>query len=110
MKLTLPGDILEGLREEGEDETEVMALRISLDLVPEWSRVVERMAADFGVAATAAAEEDAYVIRVQLKKADKPRFVAELRKYWIGFQEYREREGRPVHTRRYRHDDQPVDD
>ena len=108
MKLTLPGDILKDLGEES--ETEVMALRISLDLVPDWSRVVEKMAADFGVGATAAAEGDVYVVRVELKKVDKPRFVAELRKYWTAFSEYRERDGRPVHTKRYRHDDKPVED
>ncbi len=103
-------DILKNLEQGDDADTEVMALRISFDLVPEWSRVVERVAADLGRSVTASAEPDGYVVRVELDKAIKPRFVAEIRKYWVGFQEYRERQGEPVYSKRYRHDDEPIRD
>lgn len=73
---------------------EVLALRVELDLVPEWSNVVERIARAHGERVVMGVEGDAFVVKVAVLPERKGALMGDVQRYWEGFVDRRKREGR----------------
>jgi hypothetical protein len=80
------GEALEG--------TETVALRVELDLVPEWSNLLERIAQHHGQRVAVGVEGPSFVVKVALVPDRKTVFLADVERHWDLFVERRKREGR----------------
>jgi hypothetical protein len=87
-------DIDAGADEQTLAGVEIIALRVTLDLVPEWSNTLERIAGAHGVRVAVGVEGEAVVVKVAIRPELRPRFLAEVQRYWEQFVERRKREGR----------------
>jgi hypothetical protein len=83
-----------GSEEHALSGVEVIALRVTLDLVPEWSNTLERIAQHHGVRVVVGVEGDALVVKVAVRPEVRQRFLADVQRYWDLFVERRKREGR----------------
>jgi hypothetical protein len=79
-------DVLEGM--------EIIALKVEFDLVADWSPVLEKIAAFHGARSRVGVQGDQFVVKVALPPEKKPRFLADVQRYWDAFVERRKREGR----------------
>ena len=73
---------------------EVLAMRVELDLVPEWSNVVERIARQHGERVVVGVEGGQFVIKVAVRPERKPPLMGDMERYWKAFVERRKKEGR----------------
>ncbi|MEQ1501268.1 MAG: hypothetical protein ABMB14_03515 [Myxococcota bacterium] len=82
----------------GEDEVldsvDELTLRVELDLVPEWSNTLERIAVHHGARVAVGVLGDALGVKVALAPERKDRFLADVERMWDLFVERRKREGR----------------
>ncbi len=76
------------------DRNEVMAFRIGVDLVPEWSNLVERICNHHGERVAAALEGEEYVIKVKVLVENKPGMLRDMENFWREFAKRRKLEGR----------------
>lgn len=83
-----------------DDETEplegmqTVALRVELDLVPEWSNLLERIAHHHGSSVAMGVDGPSFVVKVAIVPERKPAFLADVERHWGLFVERRKREGR----------------
>ena len=80
--------------EEALEGMETVALRVELDLVPEWSNLLERIANHHGKRVAVGVEGAAFVVKVAMVPEKKPVFMADVARHWDHFVERRKREGR----------------
>ena len=73
---------------------DIIALRVTFDLVPEWSNTLERIARFHGLRVAVGVEGDAMVVKVAVRPEERPRLLADVQRYWELFVERRKREGR----------------
>ncbi|MEZ4241693.1 MAG: hypothetical protein R3F59_37210 [Myxococcota bacterium] len=76
------------------DGMEIIALRATFDLVPEWTNTLERIATHHGARVVLGVDGEAMVVKVALLPARREHFLAEVQRYWEQFVERRKREGR----------------
>lgn len=74
--------------------TETVALRVELDLVPEWSNLLERIAHHHGEQVAVGVEGPTYVVKVALVADRKGIFLADVERHWGLFVERRKQQGR----------------
>ena len=88
-------DQLDGAAADGRLEgTEVLAMRVEFDLVPEWSNVVERIARHHGERVAVGVEGGQLVIKVAVTPDKKPPLMGDMQRYWSAFVDRRKKEGR----------------
>lgn len=90
-------DPLDGAAADGErplQRTEVLAMRVDLEFVPEWSNVVERIARHHGERVAVGVEGGQLVIEVAVTPEKKPRLMGEMQRFWSAFVDRRKKEGR----------------
>lgn len=79
------------------DETdkplEIVALRIEMELVPDWSNLVERICRHHGEDVAAAIEGEEYVIKCSIDPENKPGMMRDLENFWHKFAEQRRQAG-----------------
>ena len=83
--------------EEGEaplDGCEILSFRVEMDLVPEWSNLVERICTHHGERVGMAIEGPEMVIKVAVKDENKPGMMNDLQNFWAEFVKRRKLEGR----------------
>lgn len=74
--------------------TEVIVLKVELDLVPDWSNTLERIAAAHAARVVMGIEGQAFVVKIAIRPFMKQAFLADVQRYWEAFVERRKREGR----------------
>ena len=74
--------------------TETVALRVELDLVPEWSNLLERIAHHHAARVAMGVDGPSFVVKVALVPERKPAFLKDVERHWALFVERRKREGR----------------
>ncbi len=77
-----------------ETELEVLALKVELDLVPEWSNTIERIARHHGDAVEVGLDGEVLVVKVAVQPERKAGLLADVQGCWQLFVERRKREGR----------------
>jgi hypothetical protein len=75
-------------------DCEILTLRIELDLVPQWSNVVEKIARHHGERVVVGVHGPELLVRVAVKPDNKPGMMRDMERYWADFVELRKREGR----------------
>ena len=75
-------------------KTEILSLKVPMDLVPDWSNVLEKMGAWYGESVEVGLEGTFLVVRVALLPEKKPMMMADLQRTWNVFVEDRKRQGR----------------
>ncbi len=82
----LGDDLLEGV--------EVLSLKVELDLVPEWSNVLERIAKYYGERVAVGVRGGGLVVKVAVLPEKKEPMLADIQRTWLLFVDRRKREGR----------------
>ncbi|HHO50367.1 MAG TPA: hypothetical protein ENK18_05700 [Deltaproteobacteria bacterium] len=72
----------------------MLALKIELELVPEWSNTVERIGGLHGEAVEVGLDGGEVVVRVAVRPEQKEAMLIDVRRCWALFVERRKREGR----------------
>lgn len=73
---------------------EVLALKIELDLVPEWSNTVERIGRHHGEAVEVGLDGGEVVVKIAVRPEQRDAMLTDVRRCWELFVERRKREGR----------------
>ena len=84
----------EGEEQEILEGVEVISLKIEVELVPDWSNVVERIARHHGERVAVGILGDAFVVKVAVKPEKKEHLLHDVQRTWALFVERRKREGR----------------
>jgi len=78
-----------------DDETgERMTMRIGMDLVPEWSNAVERMARYYGEEVAVGVADDGLTIDLTIQPHRKEGLLADMQNHWDAFVQARKQAGR----------------
>lgn len=76
------------------EDCEVLAFKIEMTLVPEWSNLVEKICTHHGERVAVALEDDQMVVKVAVRDENKPGMLRDLQSFWDEFVKRRELEGR----------------
>jgi len=76
------------------EDAEVLAFKIEMTLVPEWSNLVERICTHHGERVAVAMQQDELVIKVAVLDENKPGMLRDLQSFWDEFAARRKLEGR----------------
>ncbi|MCB9673829.1 MAG: hypothetical protein H6737_01855 [Alphaproteobacteria bacterium] len=76
------------------DDCEILAFKVEMTLVPEWSNLVERICTHHGERVAVALEGDQMVVKVAVKDENKPGMLNDLQNFWDEFARRRKLEGR----------------
>jgi hypothetical protein len=87
-------DDAEGEGEAPLDGCEIYAFRVEMELVPEWSNLVERICSHHGERVGVALEGPEMVIKVAILPENKPGMMNDLQNFWGEFVKRRKLEGR----------------
>lgn len=79
---------------EDEVKTEILQFKVPMELVPDWSNVLEKMGAWYGESVEIGLEGTSLVVRVTLLPEKKEVMLADMQRTWNIFVEDRKRQGR----------------